>query len=622
MQTKISRIAQRLTQQIKESPLVDYQNLFSSNLAAFYPKERVESILHKLFSEHGSFESLLQIEEKNGTTYFQIKFDDGSLSDLIIGLDEKGLIDRFFIGGSIPVAQTVLFEERVMRTRDEISLRTLVFQNNDRQPKAVILERSPYVHFIYGHTPVALIYQNVAKQFVEDGYAFILQALRGTGGSEGEFRFLHPIEIDDGYDAVMWASSQDFSTGNVGLIGGSYDGFAAIAASISNPPPLKVVVASSYFTDMADFGGLEGPIELFQLRWLDRVTRSQGTPAHFAPFSKERLKLIANVSDIRTYDQIIYGVTIPEWQRLANAGPSLANRYWSDRSIFNRLAEIKTPTFHIAGMNRDGNAIDTFKAFESIQQKSLYSDHHQLILGYWGHPATPQMYSVIQEMSKSWLAHYLLGHEMGDQPRIRFPASQDKNCEIFQDGQQFPLKQWSKNILYLNGSNLELTTPSVRTDYKISVGGQQSVDELLNEESLPEEDTRLLRLAKAFEDRVTIVGPLRIKVFVTLKSNQADLVFFLRRKSKESYATLGMSAIKILRSEQPSEVEVLMGPVFETFDAGDEVELVLTGSAFPTLARNTLVAENEYFDRFDTGEVSIVCSPHFASEISFFVWEQ
>ncbi|MBO9666969.1 MAG: hypothetical protein J7501_09165 [Bdellovibrio sp.] len=92
-----------------------------------------------------------------------------------------------------------------------------------------------------------------------------------------------------------------------------------------------------------------------------------------------------------------------------------------------------------------------------------------------------------------------------------------------------------------------------------------------------------------------------------------------RIKIAESFTTLEMTAIKLMKSTDVREVNFDIGPLLESFTVGDELELLLSGSAFPTLARNTLADENLYYDGFEKGEVCIVSSAESPSQISFYV---
>jgi len=79
------------------------------------------------------------------------------------------------------------------------------------------------------------------KFFSKHGYIVAIQEVRGTGSSEGDFDlWMH--EKEDGYDAVEWLAEQKWSTGKVGMVGGSYDGYAQLVSAVAKPPHLVTII--------------------------------------------------------------------------------------------------------------------------------------------------------------------------------------------------------------------------------------------------------------------------------------------------------------------------------------------------------------------------------------------
>jgi len=112
-----------------------------------------------------------------------------------------------------------------------------------------------------GRFPVIMMYHPYRKDdvgrggvgehfyFAERGFASVRLDARGTGTSEGintdEYRLQ---EQEDGYDAVEWLARQPWSSGNIGMYGGSYSGFTALQVASHRPPHLKAIVPM-YATD-------------------------------------------------------------------------------------------------------------------------------------------------------------------------------------------------------------------------------------------------------------------------------------------------------------------------------------------------------------------------------------
>src|SRR5699024_875238 len=106
------------------------------------------------------------------------------------------------------------------------------------------------------------------------GYAVANVDVRGLWGSEGKATFLSRQEGEDGYDAVEWAGTQEWSTGAVGLTGVSYLAWSQWRIASLRPPHLAAINpnegASDHYREAAFHGGI--PFNLFpsllESRWI------------------------------------------------------------------------------------------------------------------------------------------------------------------------------------------------------------------------------------------------------------------------------------------------------------------------------------------------------------------
>ena len=115
--------------------------------------------------------------------------------------------------------------------RDGINLATDVYRPDDPGPFPTLLTRLPYNKELPGLLNFCFDVQRAAQA----GYAVVVQDTRGRFASEGEFNPFFD-EAADGADAVAWAASQPWSTGQVGMTGGSYFGATQwLAASQAHP---------------------------------------------------------------------------------------------------------------------------------------------------------------------------------------------------------------------------------------------------------------------------------------------------------------------------------------------------------------------------------------------------
>jgi uncharacterized protein len=98
-------------------------------------------------------------------------------------------------------------------------LRADVYLPESAGPHPTVLVRSPYGRGALASLPTALPY-------AARGYAVVLQSVRGTFGSGGEFE---PVvnEAHDGRDTIAWLRGQDWFDGPLALLGLSYLAYSA-----------------------------------------------------------------------------------------------------------------------------------------------------------------------------------------------------------------------------------------------------------------------------------------------------------------------------------------------------------------------------------------------------------
>src|SRR5436190_4352038 len=84
--------------------------------------------------------------------------------------------------------------------------------------------------------------KSAGAYFAQRGYIVAVQDCRGRFGSEGEF-YAFVNEGKDGYDAIEWAGTQNWSNGKVGTIGASYLAWDQYHAAMYNPPHLSAMFA-------------------------------------------------------------------------------------------------------------------------------------------------------------------------------------------------------------------------------------------------------------------------------------------------------------------------------------------------------------------------------------------
>ncbi|MHA1339145.1 MAG: CocE/NonD family hydrolase [Promethearchaeota archaeon] len=131
------------------------------------------------------------------------------------------------------------YETIMLEMSDGVKLRTRIYfpSNWDGSPKPVILSRTPYnLEGLQGY---------VSNYVGNQGFIMVTQDLRGTYGSEGEFRgFI--TDFRDGNETVNWIMAQPWCNGRIASVGGSALAINQICyhPSLKNPANLGLRAAS------------------------------------------------------------------------------------------------------------------------------------------------------------------------------------------------------------------------------------------------------------------------------------------------------------------------------------------------------------------------------------------
>ena len=157
--------------------------------------------------------------------------------------------------------------------RDGVKLATTVYFPPGDGPFPVVLTRTPYgKDTMYG--------PGAHKQFLDQGYARVVQDVRGKFKSEGKYA-AWVSDIEDGYDTIEWIAKQSWSNGKVGMYGPSAMGITQNLAAISNPPHL--VAAFVQVAPSSTFRYSSNPGNLFLKNLNEEWLRAQGVPPADVP---------------------------------------------------------------------------------------------------------------------------------------------------------------------------------------------------------------------------------------------------------------------------------------------------------------------------------------------------
>ena len=234
-----------------------------------------------------------------------------------------------------------------------------------------------------------------------NGYAVVIQDVRGRYSSEGEF-YTFVNEIDDGYDSVEWVAGQPWCSGKVGMYGVSYVGATQWLAAKSKPPSLAGiapgVTASDYHEGWAWQGGA---FELgFNLSWSIGALGTANWPSlsRNLPLTAQRLDEVIAAKDCLTDSYLhlpmrdlpalqdgvapyYYGwLDHPEY-----------DDYWKKVCIEESHAEITVPAFNFGGWYDIflGGTIRNYVGMRKHGATDQARAGQKLVIGPWIHGGSP-----------------------------------------------------------------------------------------------------------------------------------------------------------------------------------------------------------------------------------------
>jgi len=114
--------------------------------------------------------------------------------------------------------------------------RAIVVVSEGGNARPCVLIRTPYPR-------LGSLTDNAGLQLAEAGFVVVVQSARGRHGSDGRFVAFRD-DAPDGAEAIAWCSNQAWCDGRVFVVGKSYEGFAAWAASSIQPRALVGLAVS------------------------------------------------------------------------------------------------------------------------------------------------------------------------------------------------------------------------------------------------------------------------------------------------------------------------------------------------------------------------------------------
>ena len=213
------------------------------------------------------------------------------------------------------------------------------------QPAATVLVRCPYGR----GAPFSLLQ---AQLVAERGFHVLLQSVRGTFGSGGQFEPMRR-EASDGQDTVAWLRGQSWFDGRLATFGASYLGFVQWALALDPPPELVAAVVVVGPHDFSRTAYRNGAFDLYNfLSWSDlivnqeRVNPLSGMVRQIT--ANRRLRPALDRAPVSAGARDLLGAGAP-WFETWLEHPELTDPFWAPLQCGAALERISVPTLLIGG---------------------------------------------------------------------------------------------------------------------------------------------------------------------------------------------------------------------------------------------------------------------------------
>lgn len=510
---------------------------------------------------------------------------------------------------------TLIIEKNVMvPMKDGTKLATDVYRPNAWRKFPVILIRTPYEKSGSMHP-----YKQMAEVFACQGYAVVVQDVRGKFDSEGAF-YPYAYEALDGHTTVTWAGEAPWSNGNVGFLGISYLGSCAWLAARYKSPYLRTMITmfttQNTYSIWIDRGipFLKGP-----LFWLGNYGRKTTVNVTSSDVASALWTLPVVNQDEKLLDQ-----KIPFFKDYLQH--PYRDAFWNEISVQPMAENLDIPVYVVGGWY-DPFIRGTIEDYHYITSAPPESRNHysKLEIGPWGHNPNQKFRGVYFGRKAEFNALIISKLEWFDiwlKKTKSIPKDSKKvkyfimGKNIWKESDQWPPSNISYEKYYLSlDANLKSLLSPIETDAitqrcfiynpldPVFFRGSYILDndswiEQTEQNEIEQREDVLIYSSAPMETDFTIAGTAKLILYVSSKAQDTDFCVkicdlhpngkaynistgFLRMRYRES-----MAEPKLMEPDKVYSIEITFKPVANTFLKNHCIQLQITSSDFPVHDRN------------------------------------
>jgi putative CocE/NonD family hydrolase len=559
---------------------------------------------HRFHVDLGSVDGELDTDEKGNVVAFDVPVQH--LRFLADGWDDL-FVDPL---AKYPELSQATYKFRtesgvMMKTRDGVDLACDIVHPDDDQKHPAILIRTPYGR---GTETVN------AALYASRGYVVVTQDCRGREDSGGNWDpFVN--EGRDGYDAVQWVAKQSWCDGNVGMIGGSYDGYVQWAAAVEKPPALKCIVPQVSPPDAMHNLPYDNGIFLLYLNlWWAKIVAGKHTDFSTLQSALPHPLGLATLPLADT-DRAVLGHQLEFYQKWLKR---TTIQDWKGWDFTYHMNGVNIPVLHISG-TWDGDGIGTMMNWSKM--RDLGRKNEWIVFGPWTHAFNttkklgdvdygPDAILDLDSLYVRWFDTWLKGKAAGldKVPHVQLFVTGANKWMSYPD---WPSSEMKPQSLFLDGDKLSssLGRPTSRT-YTYDPATDSKVPSMLIDvdpskastkvdQSTLSVKSKLMMTSAPFKRATAIAGPVKVRLYFSTSAQDTDLYAALADKSPDgamhaicntgklrgSYLQ-GMDKIVPLKAGKVYEATVSPWDFAHEFKKGHQLVLLVTSSGFPIFSRN------------------------------------
>ena len=343
--------------------------------------------------------------------------------------------------------------------------------------------------------------------WVPHGYAIVRVDSRGAGWSPGFMDPSSPQEIEDLYQCIEWAGTQQWSNGKVGMLGISYYASNQWRVAGMHPPHLTAIIPWEGQNDRYRDSGYHGGILCqFQQQWakhqVANVQYGRGGKAKKNPHTGESVAGPITLSDeelaknrVDAFEELRKHPFDDEWHRSRTADLSL----------------VRTPLLTCA--NWGGQGIRPRGNFNGYTETPADTPKWLEVHGDSHWSMFSSGYGV--DLQKRFFDHFLKGIDNGwkEQPRVQLNIRHPGEKFVLRFEHEWPLArtQWTKFYLDPNGMALK-SAPAAKA-------GRVEYEALGNGVTFS---------TPPLEHATEITGPMAARLHISSTTADADLFVIVR----------------------------------------------------------------------------------------------